>query len=410
MFRYNLEENMLDRRNPISASSLLASGIMLGLLGCAPAGNADPFASDDGAESSVKAIRNPTGVATAYPEAVLITMDNGWICSGSVIAPRVVLTAGHCVDGHNSFSITAPYATGSDGQPQTRYASGKWTEYQSVSEFVNPNVPDLGLLFVDTPFTMPDWPTVSDRTHYGEQATNVGRINNGTSSYSNLYVGSSLTLTSMYGYPYSYGYSSAGVTQPGDSGGPMFLAGTHTIVAVCSGGGVAGRTESVYSQIDQLVQSHGGWGSQTTAPPTEPPPDPGPVCQYTCEQVGFTEGDCGVDQYDQHWKCDGTCLNQVASCSSETPETPTSGPIDTQTLETWSAFEVVAGALNCRQTAYTGSVVHVFQNGTLLEPTSTYAPRVVTDSRGKPWLRVFGEGTSTACYVSASYEYIRPVY
>lgn len=137
-----------------------------------------------------------------------------------------------------------------------------------------------------------------------------------------------------------------------------------------------------------------------------------PACeQYTCSQVGFSEGECGKDQYGRFWKCDGTCLDQVASCSSGGSETPTSGPIDSQTLATSPVFEVVAGALNCRETAYTGSVVNVFAQGTRLasQPTSANAPQVVIDSRGKPWLRVIGEGTTTACYVSASYEFIRPV-
>jgi hypothetical protein len=92
------------------------------------------------------------------------------------------------------------------------------------------------------------------------------------------------------------------------------------------------------------------------------------------------------------------------------PALPTSGPIDEGTLASWPQFEVVAGALNCRQTAYTGAVVHVFQQGeTLTAQASTGAqPRVVSDSRGKPWLLVLGEAATSACYVSASYEYIRP--
>ena len=47
--------------------------------------------------------------ATAYTEAALINTDT-FICSGAVIAPRIVLTAGHCVVDASSWTVVAPYA------------------------------------------------------------------------------------------------------------------------------------------------------------------------------------------------------------------------------------------------------------------------------------------------------------
>src|SRR5439155_16322010 len=61
--------------------------------------------------------------ASAYPEAALIDMyQSGQLyaaCSGSVIAPKVVLTAGHCVDGTDSWKVRAPFANGQHANATT---------------------------------------------------------------------------------------------------------------------------------------------------------------------------------------------------------------------------------------------------------------------------------------------------
>lgn len=46
--------------------------------------------------------------ANAYAEAALINAS-GYICSGAIIAPRVALTAGHCVTAP-SYTVVAPHA------------------------------------------------------------------------------------------------------------------------------------------------------------------------------------------------------------------------------------------------------------------------------------------------------------
>src|SRR5438128_510785 len=66
--------------------------------------------------------------ANAYAESAIVDMYKDGVlqaaCSGSVIAPQVVLTAGHCVDGFNGWKIRAPYTpTGA----QTANSSGGTT-------------------------------------------------------------------------------------------------------------------------------------------------------------------------------------------------------------------------------------------------------------------------------------------
>ena len=122
--------------------------------------------------------------ASAFPEAVLVDMYSGGsitsACSGSVIAPRVVLTAGHCVDGFSKWRITAPYASGQRvyGSSATTY---DWAESGATS--VNPNHHDIGLVFLDTPITLSQYPVLAATpVANGSSIINIGRIDNGSFS------------------------------------------------------------------------------------------------------------------------------------------------------------------------------------------------------------------------------------
>src|SRR5688572_20386990 len=82
--------------------------------------------------------------ATAYPEAALVDMYRngrmGSICSGAVIAPRVVLTAGHCVAGFTSWRIKTPFA----GNQSADSSGGETYDWRDTgSQNVNPNWHDI---------------------------------------------------------------------------------------------------------------------------------------------------------------------------------------------------------------------------------------------------------------------------
>ena len=101
-------------------------------LGCAAASDR----SDDEIDEESGGQQEPIiggSKATSYPEAALIDM-NGSACSGALITPRVVLTAGHCI-ASSSYNVTLPFA-GS----QKSTGKGSVLDYNNSSHYVDPAV------------------------------------------------------------------------------------------------------------------------------------------------------------------------------------------------------------------------------------------------------------------------------
>src|ERR1700710_594233 len=118
-----------------------------------------------GAEESVstnsEAIIGGTSVTTQYPEAATISGSGGTVpvgyssyCSATLIAPRVILTAGHCVDGPTTWKVDV----GAQSRTTTRAATFDW---KNEGTTVNPAHHDVGLLFLDQPVTLASYPTIA---------------------------------------------------------------------------------------------------------------------------------------------------------------------------------------------------------------------------------------------------------
>lgn len=238
------ERLMLRRFFGLSAlfvvSSLLA-------VGCA----ADPTDTPEEEEGSTTESIIGGQKATDYPEAALVN-GNGFYCSGAVIAPRVVLTAGHCAHG-SSFTVKAPFVNKS--------ARGRrfWTDYVATGEIVNPNTLDVAVIILDTPIALTSYPKLNpNQAADGTSVVNVGRIKDGSLSTTTLYYGAPVAVRD--GAPrFPLAYLSTDIIQSGDSGGPVY-AGTganRTIVGVNSGAGgttqVLARVDLAYAKIKQLI-------------------------------------------------------------------------------------------------------------------------------------------------------------
>ena len=254
--------------------------------------------------------------ATAYPESILVDMDTGY-CSGSLIAPRVVLTAGHCVAGVRSWTVRAPFAS----NQQARVVEGKTLDWTyDASGYVNPNQHDVGLLYLDRAITLPSYPKLQrSKLANGTQVVNIGRIDNGSLSTSALYVSKPIAVRDAASSGFPYDYISSEIIESGDSGGPVELAaaGEHTIVAVNSGAGggtqVLARVDLVLGWIDSYVNAHGGYATNAVpapAPTPAPTPAPAPTCasperepndSYRAANALGTSGCGALTAGDQDW-------------------------------------------------------------------------------------------------------------
>jgi hypothetical protein len=211
--------------------------------------------------------------ASAYPEAATLNMDVTaamyYACSGTLIAPRVVLTAGHCVTGHRRWDVYV----GTAYRSSTSAAVYDWPALDS--DIVSPSYHDVGLVFLSDAIALStSFPMLATGPYpVGTKALNVGRDVGPDATHYQV-------TTSLYEAPitlqtnplYPYDYSSSDVIQPGDSGGPVFLSGTHTILAVNSGAAagvseVMARVDLVAEWISAQVAAHGGYGAK--APVTD---------------------------------------------------------------------------------------------------------------------------------------------
>ena len=265
---------------------VVTSASMVGA-GCAEPDDASAVEETVGAQVSQPIVNGSS--ASAFVEAALINMP-GSICSGAVIAPRVALTAGHCVTDASSFTVVTPYSGG-----QSARGTRTWTEYVSTGDFVNGNTLDVAVIILDKAINLTSYPKLASTVQAsGTTAFNVGRIRNGQASFSGLFVGAGVSLRpgASFGFPKSYVTSE--IIESGDSGGPVYVGtgAARTIVAVNSGGGggtqVLARVDLAYAKIQQLIADNGGSGGGTTPPPTgtptTPPTTPPPAgCTGTAE-------------------------------------------------------------------------------------------------------------------------------
>lgn len=237
--------------------------------------------------SPVAAITNGVPDGDAHPYVVMIIFDDAsgpaWRCTGTLLSPTVVLTAGHC-----SFeAVTARVWTDNDLTDNAEYPFGGTTSVEGTpiahpnfnGTLPIPNTSDVGVVILDEPINLPTYGTLAPlgfldtlATRRGQQNTIFTSVGYGLQSVVPdlqrdpiRYVGTSnlVSLRSKLTDGYNLHLGSdpgkgkgTGGTCNGDSGGPTFYGSTNMVVAVtsfglntnCVGADFSYRLDIAYSQ------------------------------------------------------------------------------------------------------------------------------------------------------------------
>ncbi len=285
---------------------------------------------------------------------VFIIARNGsgqgiFVCSGSLLTSRVVMTAAHCADGTSGdVSYEVHFADKYDrmtgdfiGQIDDidRNATVKWVhpQYAQTSSSPAPNK-DIALLYLDTPAPASAPPLEYGRYRLGDfsEGERIRFIGFGNTVFNASSYGEKLhgfsTIETVAAEFFDSNDAQGVITCQGDSGGPvlMTIEGREVIVGITSVGLIGCAGSASYTRVDAHRQHVKAFIAEHDPQPAGGCGDDG-ICGFDCPAVDpdcpcvgdtFCTTDCTTPDLDPDcpMNCGADTVCRSAGCPVKDPD------------------------------------------------------------------------------------------